>query len=488
MVKEIGVGAGLAVAVFLALHGIAVAPLLVIAALAAAAMAAGGLNRFPPSWQMRTSPDTGPVRFQDIGGQPSATHELQEALEFLRDSERIEHLGIRPLRGILLAGPPGTGKTLLAKAAAQYTDSAFVAASGSEFVEMYAGVGAQRVRHLFQQARRLARREGKGRVIIFIDEIEVIAGRRGQNTSHLEYDQTLNQLLIELDGLHPHDRERVLLIAATNRAELLDSALIRPGRFDRLVRLDLPDREGRLQILRLHVRNKPLADDVCLQDIARHTVGWSGAHLESLCNEAAIFALRENRQSLAMSHFVHALDKVLLGEKTNRSLRAEDAERVAVHESGHALVAELVAPGSVSSVTITARGLALGFVRQTPADDRWLQTTSEMTREIQVCLAGAAAERLMLGDASTGAANDFEQAWAIARRMVLVGLSSLGVVHEEVLSPDRLHHAVREIIDTQQMVVDDLIKTHRLPLQNLAAHLLDQETLSGEAVRAAVAA
>lgn len=485
MRKEIAIGVVLGVLTWLAIDGVNVVPAVFILLLLAGLMFTGVLNRITlkNSRKVAVSRTMG-ITFNDIGGQSTAKGELIEALEFVLKPEKIEVLGIRPLKGILLTGPPGTGKTLLAKAAAQYTDSAFLASSGSEFVEMYAGVGAQRVRQLFTEARSLARREGRGSAIIFIDEIEVIAGRRGQHSSHLEYDQTLNQLLVELDGIDSHDDDvRLLLMAATNRADLLDAALLRPGRFDRSVRVDLPDRPGRLQILELHVRNKPLAQNVQLDRVAQETFGFSGAHLESLCNEAAIIALREGKPELDMEHFSQAIDKVLLGEKIDRALRREELQRVAVHEGGHAVVGELVSPGSVASITILPRGMALGFVRQSPEDDRLLQTITEMHHDIRVCLAGSAAERLLLGEASTGAANDFEKAWDIGKRMVLSGLSSLGIVHEEALSPDTLYRAVQEIIEHQQEVVDQLISDHRQAIERLAQRLLLDNSVTGDVVR-----
>jgi cell division protease FtsH len=233
------------------------------------------------------------VDFTDIGGQDSAVNELKEALQFVVKPEAIYHMGIRPLRGVLLVGPPGTGKTLMAKAAASYTGSAFMAASGSEFIEVYAGVGAKRIRKLFNDARKKAHKEKKRSAIIFIDELEILGGKRGSHSSHLEYDQTLNQLLVEMDGISSNQEPYVLLIGATNRADMLDPALLRPGRFDRQVQVGLPDKGGRKTILDIHTRNKPVSNNEVLDEIARATFGFSGAHLESLANEAAILALRE---------------------------------------------------------------------------------------------------------------------------------------------------------------------------------------------------
>lgn len=488
MKREVAVGIGLAVIVFLGLDGIDIWPLVLLIALGSALYFSGILSRLSNKSARKIVLSQVNTTFQDIGGQHMAKSELKEALEFILKPEVISKLGIRPLKGILLTGPPGTGKTLLAKAAAQYTESVFLAASGSEFVEMYAGVGAQRVRQLFQDARTLARKEKKSSAIIFIDEIEVMAGKRGSNQSHLEYDQTLNQLLVEMDGMQIHEDDvRILVMAATNRADLLDNALMRPGRFDRMVRVDLPDREGRLSILQLHTRNKPLAPDVDLDSIARETFGFSGAHLESVCNEAAILAMREETDVITTRHLRQAVDKVMLGEKIDRNLRREDLKRVAVHEGGHAIVGELVSPGSVSSITIAARGMALGFVRHAPEDDRLLQTISELKADICVLLGGSTAERILLGEQSTGAANDFEKAWDIARQMVLSGLSPLGVVQEEALSPETLYKTIRDIIAEQQTVVDELITSHEAELWTLANALLEHETLPGEAVRAYIA-
>ncbi|MCL5013514.1 MAG: AAA family ATPase [Firmicutes bacterium] len=487
MIREVVIGAVLALLVFLGLNGVDIWPIILLLGLGVAVYASGILNRLGTRAVRKVQVSQVTTSFQDIGGQHMAKNELKEALEFILKPEVISRLGIRPLKGILLTGPPGTGKTLLAKAAAHYTESVFLSASGSEFVEMYAGVGAQRVRQLFQDARTMARKESKSSAIIFIDEIEVMAGKRGSNQSHLEYDQTLNQLLVEMDGMPVHDDDvRILVMAATNRVDLLDQALMRPGRFDRLVRVDLPDREGRLSILKLHTRNKPLDVDADLDVIARETFGFSGAHLESVCNEAAILAMREGAESLTTRHLRQAVDKVMLGERMDRTLRRDDMKRVAIHESGHAIIGELVSPGSVSSVTIAPRGMALGFVRHAPDDDRLLQTVSELKADIQVLLGGSSAERTILGEQSTGAANDFEKAWEVARQMVLSGISTLGVIHEEALSQDLLYQTIRDIITEQQEIVDDLIAENRRKLLSLADTLLEHETLSGDQVRSFV--
>lgn len=489
MKKEVAIGAGLAGLVFLLLQGINVVPVAVIAGLLYFLLRSGTL----PGLDRRFAPAVGggvsipPVTFEEIGGQGAAKKELMEALDFVANEGQVRHLGIRPLKGILLTGPPGTGKTLLAKAAANHTDSVFLAASGSEFIEVYAGVGAQRVREIFRRAREQARRQAKESAIVFIDELEVLGGRRGKHHSHLEYDQTLNQLLVEMDGLPVDNAVRVLVIGATNRADLLDEALLRPGRFDRVVRVDLPDRHGRLHILQLHTRNKPLAEDVDLERIAQEAFGFSGAHLESLTNEAAILAMREGEQTIAQRYFVEAIDKVILGEKLDRRPAREERFRIAIHEAGHALVGEVVSPGSVSSITIASRGSALGFVRQAPRDDVYLQTRSDLENEICRALGGAVAEELALGNRSTGAASDFQQATDLARRLILGGMTRLGVVSDDSIPEGLMYRGLAEITAAQESRARQVLKD-RLPLlQEVARHLVDEEAISGDDLRTLLA-
>src|SRR5690625_4524579 len=346
MKKELIIGAGIGVIVLTIVSGVDLVPFAMLGVLAGLFWflldSRGAGKRFEVVNAVDAGSGGAAVTFDDIGGQEVPKRELLEALEFVREAERVAELGIRPLKGILLAGPPGTGKTLMAKAAAHYADSVFIAASGSQFVEMYAGVGAQRVRKLFRDAREQAKKRGKQSAMVFLDELEVLGGRRGQHGSHLEYDQTLNQLLVEMDGLTADDPVRVLVIGATNRADLLDPALLRPGRFDRVVNVNLPDREGRLHILRIHAKDKPLAVDVDLMEVARDTFGFSGAHLESLLNEAAILAMRANKDQITSHEIREAIDKVMMGEKLDRKPRREELRRVAYHEIGHAVVAELI--------------------------------------------------------------------------------------------------------------------------------------------------
>jgi cell division protease FtsH len=486
MLKEVGVGVGLGVIISLIWLGFNIYPLLFLLGLFFLLFKVmdvrGGVKEFPflshNKHQIRNS-----ISFDDIGGQNSAKKELLEALDFIKIPEKIGLMGIRPLKGILLAGPPGTGKTLLAKAAAAYTDSVFVSAAGSEFIEMYAGVGAQRVRQIFQQARNSARKKNKQSAIIFIDEIEILGAKRGSHSSHLEYDQTLNQLLVEMDGLSMEDEIRVLLIAATNRADLLDNALLRPGRFDRIVQLELPDLEGRLQILKLHTRNKPLAKDVQLEKIAAETFGFSGAQLESLANEAAIAALREKSKCLERKHFSEAIDKVIMGEKLDRRPGEEEIRRIAIHEMGHALISEYIKPCSISTITIVPRGKAMGYIRQRPERDSYVHTKEYLEGQIAILLGGAVSEEELLGSRSTGALNDFQQAVELAKRIISSGMSSLGVISSQDLPGGVLHKNIKEIISAQEERVRIIIIKYREVIEQAAQYLLKKERISGKYLR-----
>lgn len=422
-------------------------------------------------------------KFEDIGGNQTPKQELKEALEFLIKSELVNQMGIRPIKGILLAGPPGTGKTLLAKAAAGYSDSVFLATSGSEFIEMYAGVGAQRVRTLFQTAREMAKKEKKNRAVIFIDEIDVLGGKRGANSSHLEYDQTLNQLLVEMDGLTNNQEIKILLIAATNRPDLLDTALLRPGRFDRQVKVDLPDRDGRLAILKLHCNNKPLDQGVNLEEIAGSTFGFSGAHLESLANEAAILALRDKGEKIKQEHLREAVDKVILGEKLGNRASREILNRVAVHEAGHALISELLNSGSVEQVTVTSRGNALGYVRHSNQEDEKLYTKSKLESQIMVLLAGALSEQLVLGEKSTGSANDFQRSLELTEKFISAGLSRLGVVSTELLPRNEFYLVSQEILGELENRTIELLSQHIQTLLKIVDILEVEEKISGNKLR-----
>lgn len=487
LIKEIAIGSGLAVVIFLTAQGYNVMPLVFLAGLvfilaqtSGFTNLMGGANR---TGTMVQKVKSGTIEFKDIGGQGTAKRELLEALEFLLDRERIKRLGIRPLKGILLTGPPGTGKTLMAKAAANHTRSVFFSASGSEFIEVYAGVGAQRVRQLFGRARETARREGSSSAIIFIDELEVLAGRRGQHSGHLEYDQTINQLLVEMDGLSADDDVSVLIIGATNRFDLLDAAVLRPGRFDRVVRVDLPDREDRVEILKIHAQGKPMADDVNLDEVARQTFGFSGSHLESVTNEAAILAFRQGAPLILQDHLIEAVDKVMLGEKVGRRPNREELQRVAIHELGHALLAEVGRPGSVSMVSIAPRGAALGYVRQSPDLDRYLYSREDLEAQVDVILAGCVAEEVSCGSRSTGAKKDLEQAFELGRMLVTGGMSELGIVSQELLPSALMHEAVTKIIAEREERVRELILRSRPSLDRARALLLERERLDGDEFR-----
>lgn len=422
------------------------------------------------------------VQFEDIGGQEHAKQELQEALDFLLQRKALQSYGIRPIKGILLSGPPGTGKTLLAKAAAHYTDSVFLSVSGSEFIEKYVGVGAKRIRSLFQNAVRKAKRLKKSSAIIFIDEIDVIGGRR-EGSQHREYDQTLNQLLTEMDGIKSNQEVFVLVIAATNRKDMLDPALLRPGRFDRHIEVNLPDKKARVQILLLHTRNKPLHPEVDLEQIASETFGFSGAQLENVANEAAVYAMREKKPTIEHVHFSQAIDKVMMGEKTNREATVEEKERIAVHELGHAILSELVSPGSVSQISLSPRGEALGYVRHHVKTDRYLYTRKQIEEQIQVCLAGAAAEMLFYGEKSTGAKNDYDQANQYAYLLIQTGLSDLGIIHPEWIGRETLQaEATRLLAELFEKTVERL-SPFDVCFRDCLQILMKEEVLTGEEFR-----
>lgn len=482
--KHASIGFGLALLVFLYYVGMNIVPLLFLAVIACGLFyfiktkgkvgiaATGARKTNKPSY----------LTFDQIGGQERAKKELMEALDFLIKYDEIKKLGIRPLKGILLTGPPGTGKTLMAKAAAHYSDSVFISAAGSEFVEMYVGVGASRIRDLFKDARNRAQKEGKSSAIIFIDEIDVIGGKR-DGGQHREYDQTLNQLLTEMDGMHTNESPRILLIAATNRKEMLDSALLRPGRFDRHINVDLPDKKGRLHILQLHAKNKPLDKDVDLEQIAKESFGFSGAQLESVMNEAAIYALRENSDCITQQHLSMAIDKVMMGEKTDRESTQEEKERVAIHELGHAIAAEIVRPGSVSQVALSPRGQALGYVRHHPDKEQYLYTKSYIENQIIVALGGAVAEEMFYGGRSTGSRNDFEQALNMVKTMMDSGLSGLGIVDLSMVTKEELMKEntkiLNELIQRTRLILED----HREVFVHALDLLMKEEVLSGEQFR-----
>ena len=420
--------------------------------------------------------------FDAVGGQDDAKDDLMEALSFLQSS-RDNKLGVKPLGGILLQGPPGTGKTLMARAAANFIDSVFVSAVGSEFVEMYAGVGAKRVRDLFAKARRLARQNRKKSALVFIDELDVVGAKRGKVESHMEYDQTLNQLLVELDGIEDKHEIQLFVLGATNRSDLLDPALLRPGRFDRIVDIGLPDLKGRLAILNIHCQDKPLSATVNLEDVAHQTYGFSGAHLANLANEAAIQAMRRGDDTICQKDFLESIDKVQLGSVREDLLSEAEKQRVAFHEAGHALVSEVFFPGSVATVTVVPRSKTLGFIRQKETASPVLQTESSLRKQLGVLLAGGAAEELVYGERSTGAANDYQRAVEIAETMIAHGLSRLGIINMDYVENRELNEAIGEIIETTAGQIAGILSQHRSVLTAAVEVLFHAERISGDDFR-----
>ena len=482
--KEIAIGTFPVLIIFLAFIGLNIVPILFICAIGTIlfVMARGRSNAGSGIGIDRKGKAPAFLTFDEIGGQDRAKVELREALDFLIRREEISKFGIRPLKGILLTGPPGTGKTLMAKAAAHYTDSVFIATAGSEFVEMYVGVGASRVREVFKEARTRAENEKKDSVIIFIDEIEIIGGKRDGGQQR-EYDQTLNQLLTEMDGIHNSDSPLILIIAATNRKEMLDSALTRPGRFDRHIQVDLPDKKGRQHILSIHGKNKPLAEGVNLERIAEESFGFSGAHLESVMNEAAIYALRDQMEQIDQKHLSLAIDKVMLGEKSDRETTNEERERIAYHELGHAITAEALKPGTVSQVSLSPRGQAMGFVRHNPQEDQYLYSQTFLEERIMIALSGAVAEEMFYGNRSTGSRNDFELVLQYIATMMDSGLTRLGIIDRQMVTTEVLMHENTAIIEQLAKKTRDLLGRYKDIFQPMLAILIKEEVLSGDQFR-----
>jgi cell division protease FtsH len=438
------------------------------------------------------------VTFSDVAGVDEAKTELQEVVEFLKYPEKFNSLGARIPRGVLLVGPPGTGKTLLARAVAGEAGVPFFSISGSEFVEMFVGVGASRVRDLFDQAKR------NSPCIVFVDEIDAVGRQRGAGLggSHDEREQTLNQILVEMDGFDTNTN--VIVVAATNRPDVLDPALLRPGRFDRQVILDRPDMKGRLEILKVHVKGKPLDKTIDLQTIARTSPGFSGADLANLVNEAAILAARRNRKTIGTSEFSEALERVVAGpERKSRVISDAEKQIIAFHEGGHAIVQRILPKcDPVAKVSIISRGMALGYTMGLPTEDRYLQSKSEFEDKIAGMLGGNVAEKLIFGDTTTGSSNDIEKATNLARRMVTeFGMSEkLGPLsfgkREELVFLGReigeqrnysdevarqIDEEVRAIIDRGYSRAMDVLTRYKDRLQRLADRLVAEETLEQEA-------
>jgi len=443
--------------------------------------------------QLITS-DKNPITFKDVAGVEEAKEELQEIIEFLKYPKKFIQLGARIPKGVLLVGPPGTGKTLLAKAVAGEARVPFYSISGSDFVEMFVGVGASRVRDLFAQAKRSAP------CIVFIDEIDAVGRQRGAGIGggHDEREQTLNQLLVEMDGFQTH--ESVIVMAATNRPDVLDPALLRPGRFDRRVVVSKPDVRGRLEMLKVHTKNIPLAKNVDLEIIAKSTPGFSGADLSNLVNEAVLFAAKKNKKEVEMEDFELAKDKVLMGpERKSMIISDEEKKITAYHESGHALVAKLLPKTDpIHKVTIIPRGMALGVTQQLPEDDKYTYDKEYLMNRICVLLGGRASEEVILNTITTGAGNDIERATEIARKMVCEwGMSNLGVLNyatskdEVFLGREIATHKsysedtarlidkeIKRIVDEAYEKTKDIIIQHKTHINKMAQALLEKEVIT----------
>lgn len=460
----------------------------------------GGVFGFGRSRARLYTEERPKVTFADVAGCEEAKQELQEVIAFLRDPQRFHRIGARIPRGVLLSGPPGTGKTLLARAVAGEAGVPFFSISATEFVEMFVGVGASRVRDLFAQAK------AKAPCIIFMDEIDAVGRARGGGFGAVndEREQTLNQLLVEMDGFEA--QQDVIVLAATNRPDVLDPALLRPGRFDRQVTVERPDRRGREAILRIHTRGKPIDPSVRLDVIAQETPGLAGADLANLVNEAALAAARAGKQTIGMAEFQEAIDKVLLGVKRELLLDPDERRVVAYHEAGHAIVAAST-PGAdpIQKVTIVPRGRALGVTQLVPTDDRHNYSRSYLLGRLAIMLGGRTAEELAVGEITSGAENDLKQVWHLARKMVTEWAMAPGLPPtalenvEPGLAPtlpwsseDRrysertaqaIDQAIAEIVGEARERARTILVRYREQLDRLAEALLREETVEGEEVR-----
>jgi cell division protease FtsH len=448
--------------------------------------------RFMPSFKMKPQeikPQSDEsIGWEDVAGVEEAKAELREVVEFLRDPGRFTALGARVPKGILLHGPPGTGKTLLAKAVAHESNARFYAQSASAFVEMFAGLGAARIRRLFKEARKTAP------AIVFIDELDAVGATRGNDISG-EKDQTLNQLLVELDGFG--GRDGLVVIGASNLLDKLDPALLRPGRFDRQVFVTPPDLEGRKRILAVHTRDKPLEVGIDLEVVARQTSGLTGADLANICNEAAIFAGRDRRERIATTDFQAALERVVAGMQSRRVINDHEKRVVAYHEAGHALCSELLpSVERVHRISIIPRGQALGYTLNLPEEDRYLKTREELMDRLVVLLGGRVAEHLVFGQITTGASGDLRSVHEISRSMVTQYGMGTGLMSSEMPATDySMADATRRSIDEEQQFIADqahrramaMVTEHRELLEALAGELLDNEVLEREDIDRIVA-
>ena len=458
----------------------------------------GGPFDFSRSKARKARRETSTATLDDVAGIESAKREIAEIIDFLKSPEKYRALGAVMPKGVLLVGPPGTGKTLLARAIAGEAEVPFYSISASEFIEMFVGVGAARVRDMFQEARKDAP------ALIFIDELDAIGRSRGAGLGggHDEREQTLNQILTEMDGFEAH--ENVLVLAATNRPDVLDSALLRPGRFDRKVTLDRPHKDARTAILQVHVRKVPLASDVDLEQLAARTIGFSGADLKNLVNEAALTAARENLHEVSARCFEVARDRIILGEERDARLSPEERKAVAYHECGHAIMAYYMPNADpLTKLTIIPHGMAMGVTEQTPREDHYTYTESYLKDRIKVMLGGRCAEKLVYGEVSTGAQNDLKEATTLIRRMIgqwgmseKIGPLGLSIGEEHVFLgremglPREFSEKMAEMIDAEiqanllamEKATLDFLTDHRDQLEALAKAVLKAETLSAEDV------
>lgn len=435
------------------------------------------------------------VKFNDVGGMKEAKQELEEIVDFLKHPKKYRDVGARTPKGVLLVGPSGTGKTLLARAVAGEANVPFLSMAGSEFMEMLVGVGASRARDLFETAKKTAPS------IIFIDEIDAIGRMRGYGSmgGHDEREQTLNQILVEMDGFTPNDA--VIVLAATNRGDLLDPALTRPGRFDRRVTLDLPDIEERKYIVSIHAKNKPFEEGIDWDKIAKRTVGFSGADLENMLNEAAILIARENRKKITYKDLEEAATKVKLGPEKKKLQSDYERKMTAYHEAGHAVIAHVLPnTDAVHRISIISRGRALGYTMTPPETDKYQQTKEELEETIAMFLGGRTAEKLIFNQLTGGASSDIDRATRIARAMVIdYGMSSLGPVNlgpqyemsdygRSMMEPAKLSDAMQarvdqeimDIVEVQSKLAESILKKHKKQLDKVALRLLDVETLEGD--------
>jgi len=433
-------------------------------------------NELPP--KEKESNKKVSITFRDVAGLDEVIDELKIIIDFINNTEKYDRMGAKIPKGILFYGPPGTGKTLLATALAGETNSTFISASGSEFVEKYVGVGASRIRALFARAKKSTPS------IIFIDEIDAVGSKRN-NDNNSEKDQTLNQLLVEMDGFNSNDG--IIVIGATNRLDMLDEALLRPGRFDRTIHIGNPNVKARLEILKVHTRNKPLDNDISLEELAKKTHGMTGAHLSSICNEAAILAVIRHKQRIGREEFDEAIERVVAGlQKKNPEVLEKERKIAAHHEAGHAIIGKILNASTVEKISIVPRGEALGYVLNFPKDDAFLMTKTDLKNKITMLLGGRAAEEIMFNEVSTGAENDLKEATNISYQMVCnYGMSELGNRIYDirmVKSTDKIDAEVNKIINHCYTNAKKILIEKKDKIILIAERLLSNEIITKEEI------